>query len=456
MKRTIGISLMPNMTCAGVYWDGRPEPLPLSGSFGSMFAEAKHSINADAAVGVISAVETLPWKKALVREAARQGLALKRFVTPSAAAILEDCRRTPATYCRKESQVILAGSLIGGRFDAAVVEAGDGIIEILAVGAVGSPDPEQIGQELDQVLADCARTSGDISRLLLVGDAASNPQLRSILSRYARSGAAVGQYTREDTVLGAAFYGAIIDGAVKDLILLDVLPKSLGIKVTDGSFYPIVPRNTTIPVFLSAQFSAAREGQTELLFPIYEGESPEAEKNTLLGRARITGMTPKADGAEPVELIFHVDLAGDLRLEARSADGQPLQVLFDAVGDEPRKAAEPKKQSPAKAEPPEELETVLKFLPVYDDLILALEHPTKDPAYRRGLELALKKMTNIFREQGVEFYAEPGEAFDPYLHEAVMHTESASHGTNVIVKVLRKGVRASGKIIRYAMVQVAN
>ena len=101
-------------------------------------------------------------------------------------------------------------------------------------------------------------------------------------------------------------------------------------------------------------------------------------------------------------------------------------------------------------------DAVEKLLPVYDNLERALNQPTEDAAYKKGVEMTMTELTKIFTALGVEIFGEVGEAFDPNMHNAVMHTEDESLGENTISMVFQKGFRMGEKIVRFAMVQVAN
>ena len=101
-------------------------------------------------------------------------------------------------------------------------------------------------------------------------------------------------------------------------------------------------------------------------------------------------------------------------------------------------------------------DAVLKMLPVYDNLERALKQETQDTAYKKGVELTMTELTKILTGLGVEIFGEPGDAFDPQLHNAVMHTEDESLGENVVSQVFQKGFKLGDKIVRFAMVQVAN
>ena len=101
-------------------------------------------------------------------------------------------------------------------------------------------------------------------------------------------------------------------------------------------------------------------------------------------------------------------------------------------------------------------DAVEKLLPVYDNLERALHQSTEDEAYKKGVEMTFTQLVSIFAGLGVEIFGNPGDAFDPNIHNAVMHTEDDSVAENTITQVFQKGFRIGDKIVRFAMVQVAN
>jgi len=101
-------------------------------------------------------------------------------------------------------------------------------------------------------------------------------------------------------------------------------------------------------------------------------------------------------------------------------------------------------------------DTLSKLLPVYDNLERAMNQETTDAAYKKGVELTMQGLLKIFGDLGVEVYGNAGDEFDPNLHNAVMHIESEELGENTISQVFQKGFKTGDKVIRFAMVQVAN
>ena len=101
-------------------------------------------------------------------------------------------------------------------------------------------------------------------------------------------------------------------------------------------------------------------------------------------------------------------------------------------------------------------DAVAKLLPVYDNLERALNQPTEDAAYKKGVEMTMTELVKIFTALGVEIFGNVGETFDPNLHNAVMHIDDETLGENVIAQVFQKGFKIGEKVVRFAMVQVAN
>ena len=101
-------------------------------------------------------------------------------------------------------------------------------------------------------------------------------------------------------------------------------------------------------------------------------------------------------------------------------------------------------------------ETVEKFLPVYDNLERALAQETQDAAFKKGVEMTMNQLVSVMEKLGVESFGASGDHFDPQLHNAVMHIEDESLGENVIAEVFQKGFKVGEKVVRFAMVKVAN
>ena len=140
-------------------------------------------------------------------------------------------------------------------------------------------------------------------------------------------------------------------------------------------------------------------------------------------------------------------------LKASLAEQEDKFLRLAAEYDNYRKRSQKEKES---AWADARAETVLAFLPVYDNLERALKQDTADEAYKKGVEMTMTGLKEILAKQGVEEIPALGETFDPNLHNAVMHVEDENAGENTIVEVFQTGFRSGGKVIRFAMVKVAN
>ena len=101
-------------------------------------------------------------------------------------------------------------------------------------------------------------------------------------------------------------------------------------------------------------------------------------------------------------------------------------------------------------------DAIEKLLPVYDNLLRALKQETADTAYKKGVEMTMNELVKILNGLGVEIFGNEGDEFDPNLHNAVMHVDDENYGENVICQVFQQGFKLGDKIVRFAMVQVAN
>ena len=139
--------------------------------------------------------------------------------------------------------------------------------------------------------------------------------------------------------------------------------------------------------------------------------------------------------------------------EKNAAQAKDQLLRMAAEYDNYRKRSQKEKES---AWADARAETVLAFLPVYDNLERALKQETADDAYKKGVEMTMTGLKEILSKQGVEEIPALGETFDPNLHNAVMHVEDEDAGENTIVEVFQTGFQSGGKVIRFAMVKVAN
>lgn len=170
---------------------------------------------------------------------------------------------------------------------------------------------------LDRAFADAKLQPSDITRIILVGGPTRMPVIQKFVEEYARKKVERGIDPMECVALGAAVQAAVLTGEVKDILLLDVTPLSLGIETLGGVFTKLIERNTTIPVKKSQVFSTAADSQPSVEVHVLQGERPMARDNVSLGKFFLDGIPPAARGVPQIEVTFDIDANGLLHVTAK-------------------------------------------------------------------------------------------------------------------------------------------
>ncbi len=168
-----------------------------------------------------------------------------------------------------------------------------------------------------QALGDAKLTAAQIDKVLLVGGSTRTPCVQDTVKRLMGKEPSKGINPDECVAVGAAIQGAVLAGEVKDVVLLDVTPLSLGIETLGGVFTKIIDRNTTIPAKKSQVFTTAADGQTSVEIHVMQGERTMAKDNKTLGRFALDGIPPATRGVPQIEVTFDIDANGIVHVSAK-------------------------------------------------------------------------------------------------------------------------------------------
>ena len=190
---------------------------------------------------------------------------------------------------------------------------------------------ERTMKPVRQALSDAGLKPSDLNKVLLVGGSTRIPAVQEAVKGITGKEGFKGINPDECVAVGAAIQGGVLTGDVKDVVLLDVTPLSLGIETMGGVFTRLIDRNTTIPTRKSQIFSTAADGQTSVEVHVLQGEREMAAYNKTLGRFQLTGIAPAPRGVPQIEVTFDIDANGIVKVSAKDlGTGKEQQIAITA------------------------------------------------------------------------------------------------------------------------------
>ena len=178
-----------------------------------------------------------------------------------------------------------------------------------------------------KALADAKLSASDLHEVLLIGGSTRMPCVVELVKRMLGKQPNVSVNPDEAVSIGAAIQGGVIRGDLKDIVLLDVTPLTLGIETMGGVMTPLITRNTTIPTTKSQVFSTAADNQPAVDVVVYQGERPMAHDNKMLGHFKLDGIRPARRGEPRIEVTFSIDVNGIVNVKAKDLDTQKEQQI---------------------------------------------------------------------------------------------------------------------------------
>ncbi len=301
-----------------------------------------------------------------------------------------------------------------------------------------SPIVNRCGHSVEQALKDAKLTPNDIHKVILVGGPTRMPCVHKFVEDYVGKKIERGVDPMECVAMGAAIQAGVLSGEVKDLVLLDVTPLSLGIETLGGVLTHLIERNTTIPTKKSQVFTTAEDNQTSVEVHVLQGERSMARDNVTLGRFHLTGIPPAPRGVPQVEVSFDIDANGIINVHAKDlGTGNEQKITITASTklnkDEiDRMVKQAQDYSDQDKRTKEKVETKNKA----DNLAYSAEKTLKDmagkidSAQKQKVESAIKDLRESIKSDDEKDMQQKMDALTNILHEisSKMYQESAKKG----------------------------
>jgi len=252
-------------------------------------------------------------------------------------------------------------------------------------------------------LKDAGLTAGQIDEVVLVGGMTRMPKIQEVVKAFFGKEPHKGVNPDEVVAIGAAIQAGVLQGDVKDVLLLDVTPLSLGIETLGGVFTRLIERNTTIPTKKSQVFSTAEDSQSAVTIRVFQGEREMAADNKILGQFDLVGIPPAPRGVPQVEVTFDIDANGIVNVSAKDkGTGKEQQIRIQASGGLSEADIERMvKEAEANASDDKKRRALVEARNQADSLIHATEKSVKDygdkvpEADKQAIEAAIAELKAV-------------------------------------------------------------
>ncbi len=269
---------------------------------------------------------------------------------------------------------------------------------------------EKTMEPVKKSLADAKLEAKDINEIILVGGMTRMPLVQKKVEEFFGKKPNASVNPDEVVALGAAIQGGVLAGDVKDVLLLDVTPLTLGIETMGGVMTPLIPRNTTIPASKSQIFSTAADNQTSVEIHVLQGERQMAADNKSLGRFILDGIPPAPRGVPQIEVTFDIDANGILNVTAKDkASGKSQSIRIEAsTGITEEEIERMKKEAEEHAEEDKKKKEAVEARNTADTLIFTTEKALKDAGdkisddKKKPVEEKIEALKNILKDEKAE------------------------------------------------------